>query len=204
MIIAIEGVDGSGKSTILQSIKSRFGSEVLWTREPYKLAADFINASPSKASVRQRCDRFIEDRKQHLTEIIEPTLRAGKVVVTDRYITSTVVYQGLEMFNAGFVFGSPWDRDYTLYLHNRMRFMPRPRLEIFIDIDPRRAVENCARKGEKLDVLRAVDLRRLYMREYGSLFWPKAVVDGNRPIEDVAEDVFTAIQEAVWSRPSGE
>jgi dTMP kinase len=204
MIIAIEGVDGSGKSTILQSIKPRFGSEVLWTREPYKLAADFINAGPSEMSVRQRCDRFIEDRRQHLTEIIEPAIRAGKVVVTDRYITSTVVYQGLEMFNASIDLGSPWDHDYTIYLRNRMRFMPRPRLEIFIDVDPRQAVENCVRKGEKLDILRAVDLRRLYMLEYGSIFWPKTIVDGNRPIEDVAEDVFAVIQEAVWSRPSGE
>jgi thymidylate kinase len=106
--------------------------------------------------------------------------------VTDRYITSTVVYQGLEMFNAGIDLGAPWDHDYTIYLRNRMHFMPRPRLEIFINVDPCRAVENCARKGEKLDILRAVDLRRLYMREYGSIFWPETIVDGNRSIEDVA------------------
>ncbi len=100
-LVALEGLDGSGKSTQLPHVVAALGvdgREVLATREPtdgewgrkIRVMAQTGELIPPDEELRW----FMEDRQQHVQEVIAPALEAGTSVVTDRYFLSTVAYQG--------------------------------------------------------------------------------------------------------------
>lgn len=98
--IVFEGIDGSGKTTQARFIIGKLGEmghSIIFTHEPYK-NVDLKYMEELDPIERQRL--FIEDRKEHLEEIILPALALGKVVICDRYFLSTVTYgisEGIEM-----------------------------------------------------------------------------------------------------------
>lgn len=100
-LVALEGIDGSGKSTQLPHVVALLreaGHEVLATREPtdgewgrkIRVMAQTGEEIPPDEELRW----FMEDRQEHVQEVIAPALEAGTSVVTDRYFLSTVAYQG--------------------------------------------------------------------------------------------------------------
>lgn len=100
-LIALEGIDGSGKSTQVPHVVAALraaGHEVLATREPtdgewgrkIRVMAQTGEEIPPDEELRW----FMEDRQEHVQEVIAPALEAGTSVVTDRYFLSTVAYQG--------------------------------------------------------------------------------------------------------------
>ena len=98
MFITIEGIDGTGKSSLAKALAERLGqSRVLLTREP-------TDASPwgrrlreaatqGRLSHEEEIDHFHRDRLHHLESVIKPALAAGKIVISDRYVDSTLAYQ---------------------------------------------------------------------------------------------------------------
>lgn len=105
MFISLEGIEGSGKSTLARGLASALASgpqarQSLITREPggsglgLKLRALLLDTA-SKPSPKAELFLFLADRAQHVAEVIRPALSAGQVVICDRYIDSTLVYQGL-------------------------------------------------------------------------------------------------------------
>lgn len=103
MFITFEGIEGSGKSTIqamlVQSLEQK-GYKVLSTREPggcplgLELRALLLDTKNKKLEPRAELFLFMADRAQHVEEIIRPALQAGYFVICDRYIDSTICYQG--------------------------------------------------------------------------------------------------------------
>ncbi len=102
MFITFEGIDGSGKSTQLEFLAKELharGHSVIKTRDPggteigQELRQILLH---HPGFVSQRCELFLylADRSQHVDEVILPALEAGKIVLCDRYIDSTVAYQG--------------------------------------------------------------------------------------------------------------
>lgn len=94
--IVFEGVDGSGKTTqarLLIGKLDEMGHSVIFTHEPYK-NVDLKYIEGLDPLERQKL--FIEDRKEHLKEVILPALESGKSVVCDRYFLSTVIYGASE------------------------------------------------------------------------------------------------------------
>ncbi|QHC26210.1 dTMP kinase [Streptomyces sp. GS7] len=101
--IALEGGDGAGKSTQVEAlaewIRSK-GHEVVVTREPgataigKRLRAIILDVSTSGLSDRAEALMFAADRAEHVDSVIRPALERGAIVVTDRYIDSSVAYQG--------------------------------------------------------------------------------------------------------------
>jgi dTMP kinase len=100
-LIALEGLDGCGKSTQIVDLVTHFaasGRDVVATREPtdgpfgQKIRAMARSGDPIAPEEELRW--FMEDRAQHVDEVIQPALDAGCVVVTDRYFLSSVAYQG--------------------------------------------------------------------------------------------------------------
>ena len=100
MFIVIEGIDGTGKSTQVKLLGAWFeksGLEVVLSREPtdgpwgHKLRASGDTGRLDSAT---ELDYFLNDRRQHVDELILPSLAAGKVVILDRYYFSTMAYQG--------------------------------------------------------------------------------------------------------------
>jgi dTMP kinase len=102
MFITFEGIDGSGKSTQLEYLAKTLQTEgfsVITTRDPggTRLGQELRRILlHHDGFVSPRCELFLylADRAQHVEELLQPALAAGKVVLCDRYIDSTIAYQG--------------------------------------------------------------------------------------------------------------
>jgi dTMP kinase len=96
--IVFEGIDGSGKTTqarlLTDTLRSR-GKEVLLTAEPSDSPEGLVlRAVTSRPGPEEEARLFTEDRRHHVEHVIRPALEAGLVVVCDRYVYSSVAYQG--------------------------------------------------------------------------------------------------------------
>jgi dTMP kinase len=102
VLIAFEGGEGTGKSTQARLLARRIGGGAVATREPGGTAVGvairslLLEAEPGPAGLDPRAEALLmaADRAQHVAEVIAPALAAGRVVVTDRYIGSSLAYQG--------------------------------------------------------------------------------------------------------------
>ena len=101
LLIAFEGIDGTGKSTqiaLLAEYLAVLGHGVVTTREPtdgvYGQKIRSMFASRHELTSEEELELFMDDRREHVRELISPALAAGKIVLTDRYYFSTVAYQG--------------------------------------------------------------------------------------------------------------
>lgn len=130
ILIVIEGIDGAGKSTQARMLFDelyRRNIRTVFSREPtdseygQKIRALAIEG---RDSIRPEDEYrlFIEDRKLHVADMINPALKAGKVVVLDRYYFSTMAYQGALGIDPQ-----------KIRIENEA-FCPSPDLAVFIDI----------------------------------------------------------------------
>lgn len=123
--LAIEGIDGSGKTTVAKYIHQFLtdrGIEVILTQEPTKgPIGDVIRKSLGKLELTpyQRALLFAADRHGHVQNVVMPALEEGKWVVTDRYLYSSLAYQGAEgvdMAFLRFINGFAPDADAVIHL----------------------------------------------------------------------------------------
>ncbi len=102
MFITLEGIEGSGKSTVQKGLAAHFeslGATVLCTREPGgsalgKHLRTLLLDTRSHICSRAELFLFLADRAQHVEEVIRPALERGELVICDRYVHSTYAYQG--------------------------------------------------------------------------------------------------------------
>lgn len=135
ILIAFEGIDGTGKSTQIRLLAEELkgmGLEVVETREPTtgkygsKIRELFVNREA--VSLEEELRLFMEDRREHVEKLIEPALRQGKIVLTDRYYFSTAAYQGA----AG--------HDAESILAANEAFAPQPDLVLLLTLAPAESV----------------------------------------------------------------
>jgi len=100
-LIVFEGLDGCGKSTQLRRAASRLierGHDIVVTREPtdgpWGRRIREMARSGKPVAPEIELEWFFEDRREHMREVIEPALVAGRMVLSDRSYISTVAYQG--------------------------------------------------------------------------------------------------------------
>ena len=143
-LIAVEGIDGMGKSTQVERLAARLndqGRAAVATREPTqgpwgrKIRA-LAREGRRDVSPEDELDWFLRDRMEHVESVIRPGLRAGRIVVTDRYYFSTMAYQGARGIDP-----------------QRIREMnealfPRPDLVILLRGEPRLGLARIARDRE--------------------------------------------------------
>lgn len=146
LFIVFEGGDATGKSTQSGLLAQRLvdaGRDVVLTREPggTKLGERVRNIvlDPASGDVSPLTETLLyaADKAQHVHEVVRPALRAGAIVVSDRYVDSTIAYQGA---GRGLDVGE---------LERVARWATgdlRPDLTVLFDIDPSQAV---ARKSDK-------------------------------------------------------
>ncbi len=103
LFITLEGPDGSGKSTQIEYLREYFhdkGIETILTREPggteigEKLREIILDKANSDMCDMAEALLYAASRAQHVSQLIKPALEAGKVVVCDRFIDSSIAYQG--------------------------------------------------------------------------------------------------------------
>jgi dTMP kinase len=106
-LIVFEGIDGCGKSTQLRLLADRLsahGVEVVITKEPTegKIGKQIraMAQSGERVAAEQELAWFMEDRREHVSELLAPKVEAGAVVLCDRYSLSTTAYQGARGLDA--------------------------------------------------------------------------------------------------------
>ena len=104
LFITFEGPDGAGKTSVLKAVAEKLQEqqlEVMTTREPggieiaEKIREIILNPSHTAMDDRTEALLFAAARSQHFFEKVEPALQAGKMVLCDRFIDSSLVYQGI-------------------------------------------------------------------------------------------------------------
>lgn len=104
LFISFEGADGSGKTTQIKLLNEKLvqkGFQTVITREPggtpvsEKIRSILLDNGSGKLDYRAEALLYAADRAEHVTKVIKPALDAGKVVITDRYIDSSLAYQGI-------------------------------------------------------------------------------------------------------------
>jgi dTMP kinase len=136
LFIAFEGGDGAGKSTqaaLLADALETLGHPVLRTREPggtpigEKLRALVLDHGHGTIDARTEALMFAASRAAHASQVIRPALGRGEVVITDRYIDSSVAYQG-----AGRELGTHAVRTLNEWATAELQ----PDLTVLLDVDP--------------------------------------------------------------------
>lgn len=100
ILIAVEGIDGAGKTTQVELLRKAIesvGETVVVSKEPTSGQWGRIikeSASTGRLSNDEELELFIKDRTEHVETLIAPALEGGKVVILDRYFYSTIAYQG--------------------------------------------------------------------------------------------------------------
>lgn len=134
MFITIEGIEGSGKSSQADNIVdffARTGREAVATREPggteigKKIRSILLDSENHRMDPVAELLLYMADRAQHIREVIQPALHAGKTVICDRYFDATVVYQG---------FARGLDASLILALHKSVLNDLRPDLTFLLDL----------------------------------------------------------------------
>lgn len=201
-LISFEGPDGAGKSSVLQALIPRLEEmygEVLTTREPGGVAiAEAIRSVILNPDYLEMDDKtelllYVAARRQHLQERVRPALAAGKVVLMDRFIDSSVAYQG---------FGRGLDREAIDWLNDFATDGMKPDVTLYFDIDVALGLERIARHRQgdvdRLDMA-SIDLHERVREGYLSLAKkePERIVtiDASRSLEEVVEAAFVALQE---------
>lgn len=152
MFISFEGIDGVGKSTQIRFAESYLrekGKDVLTTLEPggTELGQEIRNLLlHRKGHVAPRAEALLyaADRAHHVATKVRPALAAGKVVITDRFLDSSVAYQG-----AGRQLSADEVRNISLWAVDGLL----PDLTILVDLDPAIAAERRKGTGEVADRL---------------------------------------------------
>lgn len=182
--ICIEGLDGCGKTTQTKTLVKNLqveGFDAVYTAEPSRgkigsFLKNYCLQSEKRVPSAVEALLFAADRVEHLKKEVVPALNEGRTVVSDRYVYSSLAYQGATGLDLG------WIREIN-------KWAIRPDLAFFIDVEPETAIRRTKpRKSvmENLETQRKV--REVYMKfvESGEL----VRIDGNRPKKRVAGEIL--------------
>jgi dTMP kinase len=198
--ITLEGVEGSGKSTIINFIKDSLetsGKKVVVTREPggidiaEQIRSVILDKKNTKMEGRTEALLYAAARRQHLVEKVIPALNEGCIVLCDRFVDSSLAYQGYarglgirEVFSINqFAIGDLM-----------------PDLTLYLDLDPEiglsRIAQNKEREINRLDLEEInfhVNVREGY-EEVIKMFPERMVrINANQEVEKVVADINTIL-----------
>ncbi|OZG63921.1 thymidylate kinase [Bifidobacterium hapali] len=199
LFVSFEGVDGVGKTTQVERLRAYLqerGRAVLVTREPggtplgtalrqlllYNVASDAADIAPRAEAL-----IFAADRAQHVAETIRPALERGEVVITDRYLDSSLAYQagGRELTAAEIRNLSMWATDSLL-----------PKRTYLLDMDPAASHARLQHAEDRMESA-GNDFQHRTRQAFLDLATAEPdrfrVIDANQSINDVWEQIRTDI-----------
>lgn len=200
LFITIEGTDGAGKSTQIQHLKEllkKRGYEVKLTREPggtrisEKIRKIILDKKHSEMSARAEALLYAASRAQHVEEVIKPALKRGEIVICDRFVDSSMVYQG-----RGRLLGYESIKEINDFATGQLE----PELTILFDIKPEISLRriDAKKNGDRLEREKFSFHQEAYngYRDLAKIF-PKRIrsVDANRSVEQIRDEIRLIIED---------
>lgn len=200
--ITVEGGDGSGKTTqsaLLMSWLSTLDRTVLHTREPGgsevgELIRNIVLHHRGHIAPRAEALLYAADRAHHVATVVRPALERGDIVLQDRYLDSSVAYQG-----AGRVLDAAEVRALSMWATEGAL----PDVTVLLDIDPVAARERLDAADKPFDRLEAEKLefhtrvREAYLALAAAEPERFVVVDAQQPVEEIAQQIRARIESAL-------
>lgn len=202
MFITFEGPDGSGKSTIIKKVYEKLvndGFDIVLTREPggtpiaEKIRDIILDNSNVALDARTEALLYAASRRQHLVEKIRPALKEGKIVLCDRFLDSSLAYQG-----GGRNLGVQNVLNINLFATENTY----PDLTLFFDIDPelglKRVSQDKKRVADRLDNENENFHEKVYstFKEIVKTNNQRIItIDASKSIEEVTECAYKTIKE---------
>lgn len=198
IFITFEGIDGSGKSTQAKALASSLkknGVDNILTREPGGSSGAeiirklLVEGDPSKWSPETEMLLFTAARRDHLEKTIEPGLREGKIVISDRYVDSTRVYQGV----------TRGDLRQTVDKLHKLMISKEPDLTFIIDMDPQEALyRGLARDSgedrfEDFGLEFQLKLRNGFLDLKNSFTERCHIIDGSKTSQQISLEIFNIV-----------
>jgi len=197
MLITLEGIDGSGKSTLHESLKGLLADlDPVFTREP---GATWVGDQVRRAIAEQidpitEATLFVADHAAHLAKVVRPALAEGRLVISDRYSDSRFAYQSVTL--QGII---PDPEGWLRAMHNGWTIVPDKTFLCVLPVNDaltRLKPDSQREHFEKRETLEKVQNNYLaFVRNEPSRF---VIVDAMLPQETVAKFVADAIH-AEWT-----
>jgi dTMP kinase len=200
LFITLEGGEGAGKTSAIPMLAARLeeeGYQVLSTREPggieiaEAIRAVILDPSNTKMDGRTEALLYAAARRQHLVEKVWPALEKGMIVLCDRFVDSSLAYQG---YTRGL------GMEEVMEINRFAVESTMPDLTLFFDISPKeglaRISENKGREKNRLDLEALSFHERVYegykilQEQYKNRF---VALDAAKPLANVAEEAVQAI-----------
>lgn len=190
--IVIEGLDGAGKTTLskllVRDLRSR-GLSALWTTEPSNSVVGRVLRTKvlrgQKTPAELEALLFAADRFLHLQNEVDPALRKGRMVVSDRYVYASLAYQGAQGLS-------------EKWLRKINRFARKPNIAIYLDVRPEIGLRRIRRTKSVLETVRLQRrVRKAYLKlvRKGEL----TLIDSNRPVKIVRAEILATVMQAFAS-----
>lgn len=194
-LVVIEGIDGAGKSTVAQRLRTfcdEHGLPCVASREPTdgpwgrKLRE---SAQTGRLSLEEELELFIKDRREHVEQRIRPALAEGKIVVLDRYYFSTAAYQGARGANPEEVLAA------------NEQFAPQPDLLLLLDANPECTLERVRSRGDVPNEFERESALREIRRIFLSISRPYLVrINASTGADEVARQVRASFSAALCAK----
>lgn len=198
-LIVFEGIDGAGKSTQLQLLASHLaqqGFDVISTKEPtngsYGKKIRQLYSDRQQMSAGQELALFVEDRREHVETLIGPGLETNKIILCDRYVLSTIAYQGA----AG---ADPQE------IAHMNAFAPRPDLAFIFEADPQSSTRRITeQRGDSLNDFEQLETLQRVAAHFSAMQQSYIRrIDALQPIDTIHGEVVSHVEELIHTlKPS--
>jgi dTMP kinase len=196
LFVCFEGGEGAGKSTQSRLLRERLeadGRVVLLTREPGGTPVGTqvrrIVLDPATGDLADRTEALLyaADKAEHVHTVVRPALDRGEVVVTDRYVDSTLAYQGA---------GRSLDRADLEWVARWATEDLRPHLTVLLDLEPSQGLTRFTGRdrieGESIEFHQRVRAQFLSLAAADTAHY--LVLDARAPMDEIAEAVHAALR----------
>ena len=201
LFITFEGIEGSGKTTqaqrLYEYLRTKYGDRVIFTYEPGdtevgRRIREILIDRQYVVDAWTELFLYLADRVVHVEQVIKPALDKGKIVISDRYVDSSVAYQG-----AG---GVPID---TIKKFNEVAtFGIKPQLTVLLDLPVETGLARLCGKDriEAKDVEFHKTVRRYYLELAKREPERFVVVDGSKPEDEIFETIVDIVNKLLVDR----
>lgn len=200
-LLSFEGPDGAGKTTVLERLlpllREKVSQPILVTREPggvqisERIRDVILDVNHTQMDSKTELLLYIAARRQHWVEKVAPVLDEGCLVLMDRFIDSSVVYQGA---------GRGLDKAAIAWLNDYATDKRKPDLTLYFDVPSEVGLErinqNTSREVNRLD-LEALELHQKVRNGYLALAESESdrivTIDATKPLDKVVKEAYDTV-----------